>query len=424
MPKMGESVMEATILQWLKQEGDEITEAESIVEVATDKVDSEIPSLYTGKLKKILVQAGQVIAVGKPIAIIETAAGLPMHTLDSELTNIEAAQQAIGVTTESTPNPSPVIAPFHAYWPAKSQTGRFYSPLVRLIARQEGMTLAELERVPGTGKNNSVTKEDILAYLRPAKQAENNNQAKEYNLPINLMPGDEVIPMSRVRQLIAERMVASKHNAPHVTSFAEADVTNLVAWRERYKIAFEQKTGVKLTYTPLFIEAIIRAIQDYPMINVAVMGSNIIKRKAIHIGLAVALADGNLIVPVLKHADQLSRIDLAKQIDDLVHRARNNQLKPDDITDGTYTVSNIGSFKNLMGTPIIMQPQVAIMALGAIVQKPAVIATAQGNTIAIRERMYLSHSYDHRVVDGVLGGSFVSRVAYYLENFEVNATLA
>jgi 2-oxoglutarate dehydrogenase E2 component (dihydrolipoamide succinyltransferase) len=422
MPKMGESVMEATILQWLKKEGETITEAESIVEVATDKVDSEIPAPYGGKLKKILAQVGQIIAVGKPIAIIETTAELA-NSLDKGLSSFEpsvplaSASQALEAQKAG-----PLSTMIEQYLPAHSQTGRFYSPLVRLIAQQEGMYLEELDSIPGTGKDNRVTKQDIMAYLKPSKQSRPHVKTSTYSPKLTLMPGDEVIPMDRVRQMIAERMLASIQTAPHVTSFVEADVTNLVQWRTKHKTAFEQKIGIALTYTPLLIEAIVRAIQDYPMINVAVVDTQIIKRKAINIGLAVALPDGNLIVPVIKQADQLSRIDLAQRIHDLVQQARMNQLKPDDVVDGTYTVSNIGSFKNLMGTPIIMQPQVAIMALGAIVKKPAVMETPEGDQIAIRHKMYLSHTYDHRVVDGALGGSFAQRVADYLENFDINNT--
>ncbi len=417
MPKMGESVMEATILQWLKKEGDLISEAESILEVATDKVDSEIPAPYAGKLKKILAQAGQVIAVGKPIAIIETAAqvtpplnaGLPSP---EHLSSIPPQVQALD---KQPIEPLPTAG---SYLPARSQTGRFYSPLVRHIAQQAGISLAELEQIPGTGKDNRVTKQDIMAYLAPIKQPLDRPMTAKHTSAIRLMPGDQVIPMNRVRQMIAERMVESMHTAPHVTSVVEADVTNLVQWRTKYKAAFEQKIGIPLTYTPFLIEAIVRAIKDYPMINVAVGDGQIIQRKAINIGLAVALPDGNLIVPVIKQADQLSRLDLAKRIHVLAQQARMNQLKPDDVVDGTYTVSNIGSFKNLIGTPIIMQPQVAIMALGAIVKKPAVIETPQGDCIAIRHQMYLSHTYDHRVVDGALGGGFAQRVAEYLASFD------
>jgi 2-oxoglutarate dehydrogenase E2 component (dihydrolipoamide succinyltransferase) len=422
MPKMGESVLEATILQWLKKEGETIAEAESIVEVATDKVDSEIPAPYGGRLKTILAQVGQIIAVGKPIAIIEITSEL-INALDRGLSSFEPSAPKAGASQTSEPQKiGPLPTTTEPYLPAHSQTGRFYSPLVRLIAQQEAIALEELDRIPGTGKDNRVTKQDMIAYLKPSKQSRPSIRTSTYSPKLTLMPGDEVVPMDRVRQMIAERMLASIQTAPHVTSFVEADVTNLVQWRAKHKTAFEQKTGITLTYTPLMIEAIVRAIQDFPMINVAVIDSQIIKRKAINIGLAVALPDGNLIVPVIKHADQLSRIDLAQRIHDLIQRARMNELKPDEVVDGTYTVSNIGSFKNLMGTPIIMQPQVAIMALGAIVKKPAVIETSQGDSIVIRHKMYLSHTYDHRVVDGALGGSFAQRVADYLENFDINNT--
>ena len=407
MPTMGESVMEATILQWLKQEGDMITEEESLLEVATDKVDSEVPAPYAGRLQKVLVQKGEVVKIGAPLAIIAT---------EGEAT----AVHPIPPVPAAVPSHSAVVRPLQPV-PAlqapvqKQSDGRFYSPLVRHIAQQENIAPHTLSQVPGTGKDNRVTKHDLLAYLQHSSKLDRPLKLGAVYVPI--APEDEVIQLDRMRQMIAARMVASKHIAPHVTSFVEADVTDLVQWRNQQKEHFEQKTGAKLTYTSLFLQAIVRAIQDFPMINAFVEADRIIKKKAINIGLAVALPDGNLIVPVIKHADQLSLAELARTVQTLAHKARHQQLVPDDLAEATYTVSNLGSFQNLMGTPIISQPQVAILALGAIVKKPAVIESAQGDTIAIRHKMYLSHSYDHRVIDGALGGGFVKQVADYLQSF-------
>lgn len=420
MPKMGESVMEATIIQWLKQEGDTLLESESMLEVATDKVDSDIPSPYTGKLKKILVQAGQVIAIGTPIAIIETAdlpagqipASIPPPPIQSVPLSPQLTQSKVATSEATTP----------AQLPLYDASGRFYSPLVRYMAQKEHLSVDEIKRIPGTGKGNRVTKQDLLAYLAHRPQplsATAKPTITVESIQQNIHPGDEIIPMDRVRKLIAERMVAAVHTIPHVTSFVEADVTNLVTGKLEYGDIFKEKTGVSLTYTPVFMKAVARTIQAFPLINVSVMGEYVIKHKAIHIGLAVALPDGNLIVPVVKHADQLTLAGLAIQIHQLVHKARNGQLLPDDVMDGTYTISNIGSFQNLMGTPIIMQPQVAILAVGAIVKKPMVVDSPTGNQIAIRHTMYLSHTYDHRVVDGALGGQFVKKVASYLETFDI-----
>lgn len=407
MPTMGESVMEATILQWLKQEGDMITEEESLLEVATDKVDSEVPAPYAGRLQKVLVQKGEVVKIGAPLAIIAT---------EGEAT----AVHPIPPVPAAVPSHSAVVRPLQPV-PAlqapvqKQSDGRFYSPLVRHIAQQENIAPHTLSQIPGTGKDNRVTKHDLLAYLQHSSKLDRPLKLGAVYVPI--APEDEVIQLDRMRQMIAARMVASKHIAPHVTSFVEADVTDLVQWRNQQKEHFEQKTGAKLTYTSLFLQAIVRAIQDFPMINAFVEADRIIKKKAINIGLAVALPDGNLIVPVIKHADQLSLAELARTVQTLAHKARHQQLVPDDLAEATYTVSNLGSFQNLMGTPIISQPQVAILALGAIVKKPAVIESAQGDTIAIRHKMYLSHSYDHRVIDGALGGGFVKQVADYLQSF-------
>ncbi len=405
MPTMGESVMEATILQWLKQEGDMITEEESILEVATDKVDSEVPAPYAGRLQKVLAKKGEVVKIGAPLAIIATAG----ETIAATSTSLASAVTLVPSAAVRPLQPMPALqAPVQ-----KQSDGRFYSPLVRHIAQQEKISPQALSRVPGTGKDNRVTKYDLLAYLQHRSEVDTPLQPAVAYMPI--APEDEVIQLDRMRQIIAERMVASKHIAPHVTSFVEADVTNLVQWRNQHKEDFEQKAGAKLTYTLLFLQAIVRAIKDFPMINAFVAADRIIKKKAINIGLAVALPGGNLIVPVIKHADQLSLVELAQKVQTLVHKARHQQLVPDELAEATYTVSNLGSFQNLMGTPIILQPQVAILALGAIVKKPAVVAGAQGDTIAIRHQMYLSHSYDHRVIDGALGGGFVKQVADYLE---------
>lgn len=428
MPKMGESVMEATIIQWLKKEGDAITEDESILEVATDKVDSEIPARYTGTLKKILVQVEEVVPIGSPIAIIDTDTSIvaPTHGEQIAIANPEpAVQKVLGLSQimGKAEQSNPLSPTTRDHLAARSQTGRFYAPLVRYIAQKEGISSQELDQIPGTGKDNRVTKQDILAYLSHKKQYKATYPSATPCINSITMPGDEVMPMDRIRKMIAERMVASMHTAPHVTSFVEADVTSLVHWRSQHKAGFEQKTGAPLTYMPLFIEAIVRAIQDFPMINVSVVGDHIIKRKAINIGIAVSLSGGNLIVPVIKDADQLSLAALATQVRDLAHNARTHQLLPDDVADGTYTISNIGSFQNLMGTPIIMQPQVAILALGTITKRPSVVETPQGDTIAIRHKMFLSHTYDHRVVDGALGGMFVKRVADYLASFDIDRAL-
>ena len=418
MPKMGESVMEATIIKWLKKEGDTVLEGESIVEVATDKVDSEIPAPYTGKLKKILAKVGQIIMVENPIAIIETAEIIshvknPVLPIESSASPILASKAPESYTLPREAN----------YWPIQDKNGRFYSPLVRYIAQKEELSSKEMEHMPGTGKNNRVTKQDILFYLKNNKKYKPIQNQTIDTIQKYLQPGDEVIAMDRVRKLIAHRMVTAVQTIPHVTSFVEADLTDLVAWREQRKIEFKQKTGVGLTYMSLFIEAVAQTIYKYPLINVSVVGDYIIKRKDINIGIAVALSDGNLIVPVIKKADQLSLTEIALRIHTLVENARNSQLLPDDIADGTYTISNIGTFDNLMGTPIIMQPQVAILAMGSIIKKPSVLETKEGDQFCIRHKMYLSHTYDHRVVDGALGGTFVKSVADYLEKFDISKTI-
>lgn len=422
MPKMGESIMEATVLSWLKKEGDTIEQDESVLEVATDKVDTEVPATHAGKLAKILAKDGEVVPVGAPIAIIETEADVEASPVKSD-----GPQKKVDIPTEvkqgikeMQKQTETLVKPLE-----KPQSGRFYSPLVMSIAKEESIGMEELETVPGTGKDGRVSKKDILSYLDSRKSGKTQTKsAPSQTAPTYSMNGqNEIIEMDRMRKMIAERMVESKRTSPHVTSFVEADVTNIVNWRNKNKSQFEKKEGQKLTFTPIFIEAIVKAIKDFPMINISVDGNNIILKKNINIGLAVALSNGNLIVPVIKNADQLNLRGIALKVNDLADRARINKLSPDDLSDGTYTISNVGSFGNVMGTPIIMQPQVAILAVGSIKKKPAVIETEHGDLIGIRHMMFLSHSYDHRVVDGSLGGMFVRRVADYLEQFDPNQSI-
>lgn len=437
MPKMGESIMEATILTWLKQEGDKIDQDESVLEVATDKVDTEVPATHAGILEEILAKVGDVIPVGNPIARI---------TIDGE----DQQQVLIAELEELVEEPIEVEKAAVDYSPPSNGSGtkvsstRFYSPLVLNIARKEDIPREELEQISGSGKEGRVTKKDILNYLNtrtkqplfapessPSEESPNpedlrgtdqveQGEAITSKRPLGLDAKDEILEMDRMRRMIAERMVESKRISAHVTSFVEADVTDLVNWRNQNKEIFKQREGENLTLTPFFIEAVIAALKDFPMVNISVDGNRIIKKKAINIGMAVALPSGNLIVPVIHNADHYNLIGLSRKINDLAERARNNQLNPDELTGGTYTVSNVGSFGNVMGTPIIVQPQVAILAIGAVTKKPAVIETPKGDTIGIRQKMFLSHSYDHRVVDGALGGMFVRRVADYLEQFDAN----
>ncbi len=445
LPKMGESVAEATITTWLKNVGDTVEEEEPIVEIATDKVDSEVPSPASGVIKEILVPEGEVAQVGQVIAVIAGEG----EDVEEVSANGQAAQPEPVAVEESAeeaakevpfqPAASSVAADIHI---SKTSGGRFYSPLVRNIAKTEGITQEELDRIPGTGKDNRVTKNDILNYLKnrdsqqqvsaqpqttqakkeepepapkpekPAPQPSTSSASQNYSGNV------EIIEMDRMRKLIAEHMVHSKHTSPHVTSFVEADVTKIVNWRNKVKKQFLDKYNEKITFTPIFIEAIVKAINDYPMINVSVDGDKIIKKNYINIGMATALPSGNLIVPVIKNANMLNLVGLTKAVNDLANRARNNQLKPDEIQDGTFTLTNVGTFGNVMGTPIINQPQVAILATGAIQKKPAVIEAPEGDMIGIRHKMFLSLSYDHRVVDGALGGSFLRRIADYLEAFD------
>jgi len=431
LPKMGESVAEATIIKWVKNEGDAVEMDEPIVEIATDKVDSEVPAPESGVLLKRLVNEGDVVAVGQPIALIGTAGSAVASP------SAPAAAQVPAPTAEVL---NTLTAPMQEAISASS--GKFYSPLVRNIAKTEGISINELEAISGSGKEGRVTKADILAYVEnrttapapsangkastpvevanPSPKAEPSSRTIPQRPAISIGGNDEIIEMDRMRKLIADHMVMSKHTSPHVTSFVEVDVTNIVLWREKVKKSFEQKYGAKLTFTPVFVEAITKTILDFPMINISVDGDKILKRGNINVGMATALPSGNLIVPVIHNADQFNLSGLARKVNDLADRARNNKLTPDEIQGGTYTITNVGTFGNVLGTPIINQPQVAIMAIGAIRKKPAVIETPFGDTIGIRHMMFLSHSYDHRVVDGMLGGTFVRRMADYLEAFDLN----
>ena len=455
MPKMGESIMEGTVLKWLKRVGDTIEQDESVLEVATDKVDTEVPALEGGVLKEILVKEGDVVAVGAPIAVIATNGEESVSSAAASEAPAAVAQEENTPTEASASTAAPAENQSAAARLDQPATGRFYSPLVLNIAREEGILMQELEYIPGTGSEGRVSKKDIMAYVEnrsaapqqanapttiaasepktepvqtpaaaPAPAATQQQPQPASVKPVASVGGNsEIIEMDRMRKMIADRMVESKRIAPHVTSFVEADVTNLVNWRNKWKNDYKKREGENLTFTPIFIDAVARAIKDFPMINVSVDGGNIIRHRDINIGMAVALPSGNLIVPNIKNADQLNLNGLAKKVNDLANRARINKLTPDDLSGGTYTVSNVGSFGNVMGTPIIMQPQVAIMAVGAIKKKPAVIETPEGDLIGIRHFMFLSHSYDHRVVDGSLGGMFVRRVADYLENFDVNQAI-
>jgi len=465
MPKMGESITEATVLKWLKQTGDQVARDEAVLEIATDKVDSEVPTPVGGRLVEVLHAEGAVVKVGAVLAILEDASEsttpsaplatvaapsaattMPVASASAAQPNLPAAPTAPSPTeVPYVPAPVPVLNPGS---PApQPPTGRFYSPLVLSIARQENLPMAELDAIPGTGDQGRLTKKDLLNYLSNGRQAAQAvaqvpSPSQPSNPPlspstlaaVSALPEEisvrgmvdreenggsvEIIEMDRMRKLIAENMVASKRISAHVTSFVEADVTNLHYWREEHKAEFEKRFNEKLTFTPMFVEAVVKAIQDYPMINISVDGTRILKHKEIHIGMAAALPSGNLIVPVIHHADQLNLVGLTKRVNDLARRARTGKLKPEEIQGGTFTLSNVGTFGNVMGTPIIAQPQVAILAVGAVRKRPAVIETPQGDFIGIRHMMFLSHSYDHRVVDGALGGMFVKRVAEYLEKWD------
>lgn len=435
LPSMGEGVMEATVISWLFNEGDTVKEDDSVVEIATDKVDSDVPTPVSGKIIKILKQKDEVAKIGEAIAILEIAGengavaeqSQEPKTAEEVKTDIPQLTEAEVKELDKTISiPSTQVF-----------SGDLYlSPLVKNIAQQENITESELQSIKGSGMEGRITKEDILAYVAnrgnqpaqkveaaPAPVAAPSAVAAPVSAPIKVNEGDEIIQMDRVRKIIADAMVNSKRTSPHVTSFIETDVTNVVKWRTKHKDIFEKREGEKLTYMPIFVKAIVKAIQDFPLINVSVDGDKIIKKKNINIGMATALPDGNLIVPVIKNADQLSLSGLAKAINDLAYRARNKKLRPEDTQGATYTISNVGGFGNLMGTPIIPQPQVAILAVGAIVKKPAVLETKDGDVIAIRNLMFMSHSYDHRVVDGSLGGMFLKHVHDYLQNWDLNTEI-
>ena len=420
LPSMGESVAEAVVTNWLKKVGDPIEAEEAIVEVATDKVDSEVPSEVSGIVSEILFKVDEVVKIGQVMAIIETqesadASAPPQQTAEILMQNISDIKET-------------TLSPQIDF----SGAERFYSPLVKNIAKQEGISLDELAHIEGTGLNNRVTKDDILAYIAHRTQPKATTVASTPAASATASPidqrsytkhGEERIEMSRMGKIIAEHMTLSKQTSAHVQSFTEVDVTRIWQWRNKVKKAFEANEGEKFTFTPIFIEAVAKALIDFPMMNISVEGTTIIKKKKINIGMATALPDGNLIVPVIKNADELNLRGMAKVVNDLAKRARANQLKPDEVKDGTYTVTNIGSFGNVFGTPIINQPQVGILAIGAIQKVPAVIETPEGDVIGIRYKMMLSHSYDHRVVNGALGGMFVQRVAQYLEKWDMNRSL-
>ncbi|MBC6110365.1 dihydrolipoamide acetyltransferase family protein [Pedobacter fastidiosus] len=439
LPKMGESVAEATVIKWVKQPGDSIDLDDTILEIATDKVDSEVPSPVAGKLIKQLFAADEVAQVGDVIAIIETAGG----------NDIKTEEPIAATVVEEKPEPIPGIEQLPNETKVEStpnvSSDRFYSPLVKSIASQENISIQELDSIKGSGADGRLNKDDLLNYIglknegnasfktviitppippsqdlqnKPTPPAQASSPNKTSTTSVS--GGDEIIEMDRMRKLIADHMVMSKTTSPHVTSFVEADVTNMVLWRNKVKNSFEKRENEKITFTPIFVEAVAKAIKDFPMINVSVNGTQIIKKRDINIGMAAALPSGNLIVPVIRNADQLNLVGLTKAVNDLANRARISKLKPDETQGGTFTLTNVGSFGNVMGTPIINQPQVAILAVGAIKKKPAVLETEHGDVIAIRHMMFLSLSYDHRVVDGSLGGMFVRRVADYLENWDFN----
>ncbi|WP_047244741.1 dihydrolipoamide acetyltransferase family protein [Maribacter thermophilus] len=441
LPRMGESVAEATLTSWLKEVGDTIEMDEAVFEIATDKVDSEVPSEVDGVLVEKCYEVDDVVKVGDVVAVIEVEGEVETVVDNSDSADnyeaeemVAAAEEALVAAKETVGSPIPDY----------SNSERFYSPLVKNIAKQEGISFAELEAITGSGKEGRVTKNDILAYVETRKNGSVASVAPDQKketapvapvvkevsapapsvakdkAPVKVASGDEVIPMSRMGKLIAKHMSESVSTSAHVQSFIEVDVTNIVNWRNKMKVAFEKQEGEKLTFTPIFMEAVAKALKKYPMMNISVDGDTVIKKKNINIGMAAALPDGNLIVPVIKNADQLNLVGMAKVVNDLAHRSRNNALKPDEVQDGTYTVTNVGTFGSVFGTPIINQPQVGIMALGAIRKVPAVIETKEGDFIGIRNKMYLSHSYDHRVVNGALGSMFAKAVADYLEAWDVD----
>ncbi len=443
MPKLGESIMEATILKWHKKAGDSIKEDETVLDIATDKVDSEVPSTAAGVIEAILFNENDVVPIGTVIAKIRVGADAAVTAAPAQPASAAPVYEEANVVEHIPYQP----ANFVHQQPAATVNGiRFYSPLVLNIAQQEGISMAELEKIPGTGQDGRVSKKDILGYVAGRKATSYEPRAtSQESAVVNQPPAGaqssqlvaqsselapktysgnvEVIEMDRMRKLIAKHMVDSKHTSPHVTSFVECDVTGLVQWREKIKKDFEKREGEKITYTPIFIEAIVKCIKRYPMMSSSVDGDRIIIKKDLNIGMATALPTGNLIVPVIKNADQLNLAGLTKQVNGLANAARTGKLKPDDTTGGTFTLTNVGTFGSIMGTPIINQPQVAIMAVGAIKKRPMVIETAQGDSIAIRHMMYISMSYDHRIIDGGLGATFLNAVSKELENFDVNRSI-
>lgn len=433
MPKMGESIMEATILRWVKNPGDSVEIDEPILEIATDKVDTEVPSPVSGVIAQVLFKENDVVPVGKVIAVISTEGESAQPLPTPSIAETPASNGALS-NGQHSPAPAEAVPATASSAPAQvraaGEGARFYSPLVRNIAQKEMISTQELEAVPGSGQQGRVTKKDILAYVEQRRHTPATPQpaapapATPASVPaapaVSVSGNVEIVEMDRMRKLIADHMVMSKHTSPHVTSFVEVDVTEIVNWRERVKKQFEARYGEKITFTPIFIEAVTKALRDFPMVNISVDGTKLIVKKDINIGMAAALPSGNLIVPVIKNADLLSLLGLTKAVNDLAGRARANQLKPEEIQGGTFTLTNVGTFGNVMGTPIINQPQVAILATGAIRKKPAVVETPYGDLIAVRQMMFLSLSYDHRVVDGALGGSFLRRVGDYLEQFDAN----
>ncbi len=433
LPRMGESIAEATITNWLKQVGDKIEADEAVLEVATDKVDSEVPSEVSGVLVEQLFSKNDLVEVGQTIAIIETEG----EDAGNEEKEEEVAPEIIAEITKVM-SPEILETKENQLVPSITNSGsaKFFSPLVRNIAAAEGIDMVELEQIPGTGSEGRVTKNDILSYVESRKSKIESvellsqpiiqnpkSDIQQSKTAVSVNGGDEIVEMDRMRKLIAGYMLSSQQTSAHVYSFIEVDVTNVVKWREKHKNEFEKREGEKLTFTPIFMEAVAKALKDYPGINISVDGDYVIKRKNINLGMAAALPNGNLIVPVIKNADQLNLVGMAKAVNDLGNRAKLGKLKPDETKGGTYTVTNVGSFGSVFGTPIINQPEVGILALGAIRKVPAVIETPEGDFIGIRQKMFLTHGYDHRIVDGALGGMFVKRVAEYLEGFDITRTI-
>ena len=419
MPKMGESIMEGTILKWLKKEGDLINEDESVLEVATDKVDTEIPSTCSGTILQILVNEGDIVKVGSPIAIIETEQTSSGKKIDSDyVKDLENSFSELKNDITSSPE-----IKYENKTEFKSE--KFFSPLVLNIASRENISLSDLENINGTGENSRVTKYDLLKFLEDKNEITKDAVSNEIKIEeeIILKDGEEIIEPDRVRKIIADRMVQSKRISPHVTSFVEADITDVFNARKEIKDEFLKKKGMPLTFNPIFIKCVSKALEDFPMMNISYQNNKIIKKKNINIGIAVALEDDNLIVPVLKNCDQLSFLEIVEMSNDLIDRARKNRLVPDDLDGGTFTISNVGSFGNVMGTPIILQPQVGILAIGSIRKIPSVIETDKGDEIAIRNKLFLSHTYDHRIIDGALGGKFAQKIGYYIENFNLKSDI-